>query len=181
VEASLAGPAHHAQCRSLPCYETEVKKQKAQVEQLGKELEEVSKLKDRTEVLKVSQKYKSELDSFRAVLGEARDRIKGLPRLVKEALFHHVRDEDFSPNWNEWGDEPRLEIQRGRLREAGEEGNFPAVDTSDRDVSDAGASVFELDDFVAHASSELKNQYRADYGENLDVRLRRFGIVGLSY
>ena len=158
-----------------------MKKQKAQVEQLGKELEEVSKLKDHTEVLKVSQKYKSELDSFRAVLGEARDRIKGLPRLVKEALFHHVRDEGFSPNWNEWGDEPRLEIQRGRLREAGEEGNFPAVDTSDGDVSDAVASFFELDDFVAHASSELKNRYRADYGENLDVRLRRFGIVGLSY
>jgi hypothetical protein len=160
--------------KELAEYRTELKKQKAQLEKVDKELEEVSKLKDRTEVFKVSQKYKSEMEAFKALLNEARDQIKPLPLLVREALFHSVRDEDFSPNWNEWGDEPKLEIQRGRLRETGEEGDLLAVDQSDTDVADASASFEELAEFAAHASTELKKQYKADYGEKLDVRLRPF-------
>jgi hypothetical protein len=114
------------------------------------------------------------MEAFKALLNEARDQIKPLPLLVREALFHSVRDEDFSPNWNEWGDEPKLEIQRGRLRETGEEGDLLAVDQSDTDVADASASFEELAEFAAHASTELKKQYKADYGEKLDVRLRPF-------
>ena len=82
--------------KELAEYKTEVKKQKAQVEQLSKELDGVSKLKDRSEVLKVSQKYKTEMEKFKALLGEARDHIKPLPQLVREALFHYVRDEEFA-------------------------------------------------------------------------------------
>jgi hypothetical protein len=114
------------------------------------------------------------MEKFKALLGEARDHIKPLPQLVREALFHYVRDEEFAPNWGEWGDEPKLEIQRGRLRAAGEEGNLLAIDRSDGDVVDAIDSFSDLREFVAHASSELKAQYGVDYGEKLNVTLRPF-------
>jgi len=159
--------------KELTEYKAEAKSQKAKVDQLSKELGEVSRLKNREEVLKVSQQYKTENEGFKARLSEAGDNIKAFPMIIREALFHRVRREDFSP-WESSGDEARVEIQRGRLREAGEDGNLVDVDTSDPDIGDALDGFGKLSDFVETASRELRQQYLSDYGEKLDVYLRPF-------
>ena len=160
--------------KDLDEYRAEVKRQKAKLESLEKEKEEISKLKDIQQVRKVSQSFKSEEEKFRAVINNARDAIKGLPLLVREALFHYSRNEDFAPDWNEWGEEPLKEIQRGRLRESGEENQYVSIDKRDQDIDEALSAFDELTDFVARSSKEFKKAYEQQCNHRLDPLLRPF-------
>jgi hypothetical protein len=172
--ATVERGTHDKVLRELEEYKKEVKTQKAQVVQLRNELDAVSKLKDVAEIRKISQKYQSDEESFNAAIGAAKDPIKRLSLVLREALFNYVRDEDFSPDWDFWGEALKREIQSGRLYSTGEMDEFLKIDKNDPDVAEALDAFEEFQAFLPSISKEFKKGYKERYGEQLDPTLRPF-------
>jgi hypothetical protein len=160
--------------KELDEYKKEVKTQKAKVVQLQNELDAVSKLKDAAEVRKVSQKYQNDEESFHTAIGAASHPIKQLSLVVREGLFNYIRGEDFSPEWDSWGEALKREIQSGRLYSTGESDEFLRIDRNDPDVAEALGAFEELQAFMSSISKEFKRGYKDRYGEQLDPTLRPF-------
>lgn len=160
--------------RILEEYKTAVKTKEEDNAKLREECDRIAALKDREQVRAVSAKFKSEEKNFEHLLGEAKHNITALSSVVREALFHFVRGEEFVRNCDEWQDEPRRAEESGQLKESAYNENVLTVDERDPDVADAVEAFNNLAAFVETASKDLKIYYLDEYRERLDLRIRPF-------
>lgn len=137
------------------------------------QMEAVSALKDRADVAHILVAG-DESAEFERLLEDAKKKIRRLPRVVREALFHHYSGTAYSPDGMDrsaW-DDIQKEVEAKFLREP--EGRVVQVNLSDKAVGRAVEAVVALDSFFRRATAPFHTWFEGDADYDADVTSSRF-------
>jgi len=167
---------------------TEFKKLKAkydealnEIDKLTEELKEkdeiirkLSSLKDKQEVKKILFESLDEVEKFHHLVREAKENLRKLPRIVKEAIFLWFRNEPLK--WEKFDLDKNMEIQEAIhddfLYEASD-GEIHIVE-EDPQIRKALESLKELNRFIENCSFEFEEYYENKYNHRLNFTSKRF-------
>lgn len=157
-------------------YKAALKKLKdaeGEVVQVQAQLEAVSALKDRAEVAKILVGG-DESAEYEHLLEDAKTKVRRLPRVVREALYHHYSGTAYSPDAMDrsaWDDIQR-EVEAKYLREP--DGRVVHVNLDDKMVGRAVEAVDALSSFFRRATAPFHTWFEGEADYEPDVTSSRF-------
>lgn len=155
-------------------YKREYEKADEENQVLRKQIEELKKTKDRTQVAAIERKYSSEWETSKNLVEEASEQLERFSPVVVEAFFQRLRGGEFRPSSDTWGDAPMEAVEEGLLDLDEDEGTF-SVNEDNPKIKKTLSALRGLRTFVDEgATPDFRKQYERKYEESLDMKIRPF-------
>jgi hypothetical protein len=144
----------------------------AEISKLKQQIAELGEAKDRKAVETINNKYLKSSELFSDLLESAQNEIAPLPRVVREALFYEIRGESFSPEYDEWDEQPRHAVEQNLMYS---DENIFSVRSEHPKVQKATKALEKLKDFLDHLPVDFPTkEYESKHQDLLDMRSRTF-------
>lgn len=153
-------------------YKEEFEKADLQISELKQQIMDLSKAKDREAVSEIKRRYSKGFDQFDDLVRDAKLCTDKLPPVVREALFYNIREEDFCPDYDDWGEEPKHALEENFLEN--DESIFSANGNHPK-VRQALKAIGKLRRFLRALPEDFPiEEYERKYEDLLDIRSRTF-------
>lgn len=152
-------------------YKDEFEKADVQIAVLKRQVAELENVKDKEIVDTIKRKYSTAWDTFNELIKSAGKQNSELPSVVREALYHRLRQEEFVPNWDLWGDQPTNAEEQGYLIHGDPE--FSVNDAHPK-VKRAIHALGDLDKFLEKPPENFETDYEKRYDDVVSIRNRTF-------
>lgn len=151
-------------------YKSEFEKADGEISKLQKTLAEVSRLKDKQKVAEVRRKFSSADEQFDTLVEAAANAVAPLDRVVCEALYQHLRGEEFYPG-DEWGENPRVAEEEGLLTR--DDGEF-APNAEHPKIKNALAALKALRLFIEEPPEGFAEAYENEHEDTFAFENKNF-------